>query len=298
MKINWVLSGSRVDAYQGTIGSTLASYRYRALLPLQALEARGHVCRMHELSPGAGTADHPALREADLVIFGKNHSEQHDVIALLDHARVGGVASVVDICDDYFVPGDKLAPYYRALASKADLVTASSFRLASSIEGATDANVCVVEDAYEGPSGTPRFTPELPKVKALWFGTPFNLASLLAEIRELPQRIADYQLDLRVLTSECPGLVEAFQQMNSRNGAKLTLGFKEWSLERNWTELESCDLVVTTVDQQRQFFMAKGSNRLIETLRAGRFPIVHPLPAYQEFDKWAWVGADIAAGMA
>jgi len=297
MNITWILSASSVQENAGEYASPLASYRYRALNPIRTLRTRGHTCRVHALSPGVAITDHPALHDSDVIVFAKNHSELNEVAALLERARELQVPTLVDVCDDYLAPGDKLGPYYQMLVSQAALVTVSSVQLASTILETMDASVSVVRDAYEGPSGSATFMPQGTRLKGLWFGTPFNLASLLADLGDLPRRIQGYELDLIVLTRECPGLVEAFQQMNARNGGKLRLEFREWSLERNWAELEACDVVVITVDLQSRFFMAKGANRLVETLHAGRFPVVHPLPAYGEFGNWAWVGPDVAEGL-
>jgi hypothetical protein len=54
---------------------------------------------------------------------------------------------------------------------------------------------------------------------------------------------------------------------------------------------------VIPVKQGARFFQAKGPNRLVETLRAGRFAAVHPMLAYDEFKPWCWIG-DIAEGVA
>lgn len=41
----------------------------------------------------------------------------------------------------------------------------------------------------------------------------------------------------------------------------------------------------------------KSPNRLIESVRSGRFVVAHPLPAYQEFAKWVWVQSDLVDGI-
>lgn len=257
MRISWVLSNTSVVGEEGGFTSPLASYRYRALNPVRELRTRGHVCQLHVLSDGGGTSNHAALHESDVIVFAKNHSEPYDVIALLDYAREREIATIVDICDDYLAPGDKFQPYYMALVNKAKLVTASSPRLASIARQVTDANVCVVADAYEAPMGSIRFAPEGASLKVLWFGTPFNLASLISELEDLPRRIESYQVNLVVLTREPQGLVKAFEMMNAQNGDKFRLTFKEWSLEQNWMELEKCDLVAITVDTQKTVFYGK-----------------------------------------
>lgn len=296
MRIAWILSAAGATGDATNLHSTLASYRYRAAIPMTALRARGHTCTWHGLRAGeAIDARHPALREADVVVFGKNHGEQAEVVGLLEHARSAGVATVVDMCDDYFGTGQRHEPYYRTLAKLAHAVTASSERLADAIEQATGIEAAIVRDPYEGPPGAPRWAPDVRNVKAVWFGTPFNLEALLAEAFELPGKIRDYTLHVDVLTSVSEGLEDAFQKLNARSGGKLTLAFREWSLERNWAALADADLALLPVKQER-FFLAKGANRLVETLRAGRFAIAHALPAYAEFKPWTWTG-DLAEGI-
>lgn len=201
------------------------------------------------------------------------------------------------MCDDYFEPGQPLEQYYRTLAERADLVTASSRLLASAIEDATNVKPHLVRDPYEGAGGAVRWAPAGRHVKALWFGTPFNLESLLAEAAALPPKIRDYTLEIKVLTRECAGLVDGLRKLSERSGAKLRLQFQEWSLDENWAALRACDLTVIPVKQGARFFQAKGPNRLVETLRAGRFAAAHPMPAYDEFKPWVWPG-DIDEGIA
>jgi hypothetical protein len=155
----------------------------------------------------------------------------------------------------------------------------------------------VISDPYEGPGGSPRWQPAGRQVKALWFGNTGNMQSLIREAEALPGRIIGYKADLLVLTRPFPGIHEAFERFSRQHGGKVTLRFKEWSLERNWAELRECDLVMIPVDERERFYRAKGPNRLIEALWAGRFAVVNSIPSYDEFSPWAWVG-DIAEGMA
>lgn len=238
------------------------------------------------------------LDETDIAIFAKNHTEQNEVVALLDAARTRGIPTIVDTCDDYFAADNPLAPYYRALIERANTVTTSSIQLAQYIEEATGTRAHVVRDPYEGPQGIPRWSPKSATVNALWFGTPWNLEALLQEVLRLAPALDRFKLEIVTLTGECPGLEEAFRRLNAQNIGRLTLRFKEWSLEKNWSELRECDLVVIPVDQQKRFFLAKGPNRLIEALWAGRFAVVNPLPAYQEFKAFAWIGESISDGIA
>lgn len=290
MRIRWIVSGSNVDRASSHLVSDLASYRYRAAIPLQALRERGHACDWHALVPGEAADD--ALRDADALVFAKNHTEPDEVIALLERACDRGISTVVDVCDDYFSQAHALTPYYRALVERAGTVTASSLRLAEAVEDATDRAVHLVRDPYEGPAGAPRWSPDASAVRALWFGTPLNLPALLETAMALRQRLHDFRLEIVALTRRCEGLEEAFAKMS---GPKLTLTFREWSLGRNWTALEACDLVFIPVKGEDRFSAAKGPNRLVEALRAGRYAITGALAAYDEFKPFTAVGGDMTA---
>ena len=296
MRVRWILSSASVSPGSNEIESSLASYRYRAQIPLRELRARGHRCDWIALD--SATDRDRALEGADVLVFAKNHTEPDSVLALMSHARQRGVATLVDVCDDYFAASHELGPYYRELVGRADVVTASSFQLAGAIEDATSAEAHVVRDPYEGPGGAPRWAPASSRVKALWFGTPVNLLALLDEALTLPQRIEGYHLDVVTLTRQCEGLEEGLARLNARRPRKLALQFSEWSLERNWNELHACDLVLIPVRENDRFALAKGPNRLVEALHAGRFAVAGALPAYAEFRDFAWVGGDVAEGIA
>jgi hypothetical protein len=296
MRIRWVVSAASVTPISSELSSDLASYRYRAAIPMRELRARGHACDWHALRAGETVDDRHPLLDTDVLVIAKNHSEPAEVIALLDRARTAGIATVVDTCDDYFADTEPLAPYYRALVERADVVTTSSFQLAGSVEDATGAHACVVRDPYEGPEGVPRWSPTDGRVHALWFGTPLNLPALLDEAMALP-RIEGCRLDIVALTRRCDGLEEAFEKLSARAPDRLTLAFREWSLERNWSALRDCDCVVIPVKEGDRFSLAKGPNRLVEALRAGRYAFTGGLPAYEELRPYASVGEDIGCAI-
>ena len=296
MRIRWIVSSSSVNRGSRELESSLASYRYRAQIPMRELEARGHRCDWIAL--GGEESAGRSLEDADVLVFAKNHTEPEAVLALLAEARQRRIATVVDVCDDYFAESDALAPYYRELAGRADIVTASSFQLAGAVEGSTDVPALVVRDPYEGPPGAARWAPAGARVKALWFGAPVNLQALLDEALTLPRRIEGCSLDVVVLTRRCEGLEEGLERLSARHPGRLSLRFREWTLGRNWSELAACDLALIPVRAADRFALAKGPNRLVEALRAGRFAVASALPAYAEFRDYAWIGDDLAAGIA
>ena len=255
---------------QGVV-SDLASYRYRAAIPARELQAAGHDCRWIAL-PEKGAALRKAMEQArrvDVVIFAKNHANLDGVIALLDAAKASGAATIVDICDDFFEAGSPFLIHYRRLVDRAHAVVASCDHLASVIAEATRIAPMVVSDFYEGPRGRPQWDPATQGVKALWFGSQGNMHSLMREIDALARKIQGYRLDLLVLSKGLPGIENAFKKFNAQFRSKMTLRFLEWSLARNWDELNKCDMVLIPVNRTTRFFMAKGPNRVVESLWGG-----------------------------
>lgn len=74
-------------------------------------------------------------------------------------------------------------------------------------------------------------------------------------------------------------------------GVELLTG-EAWSRPRQLDGLRRCAAVLLPTDRRQ----AKSANRLIEAARNGRFCICGPLPAYDEFKEWMWVG-DIREGV-
>lgn len=66
----------------------------------------------------------------------------------------------------------------------------------------------------------------------------------------------------------------------------------DWSREKQLAALERCAAVMIPTGKS----MAKSANRLIESVRNGRFVIAGELPAHDEFATWMWVG-DIREGV-
>lgn len=66
----------------------------------------------------------------------------------------------------------------------------------------------------------------------------------------------------------------------------------DWSREKQLAALEKCAAVLIPTGKS----MAKSANRLIESVRNGRFVIAGNMPAHEEFKGLMWVG-DIRAGI-
>ena len=70
------------------------------------------------------------------------------------------------------------------------------------------------------------------------------------------------------------------------------LTYPEWTREKQLAALKECALVVIPTDDRK----GKSANRLIESVRNGRFVVAGELPAHDEFREFMWIG-DIQEGI-
>jgi glycosyltransferase involved in cell wall biosynthesis len=130
----------------------------------------------------------------------------------------------------------------------------------------------------------------------LWFGHPTSLPELSASLEEIVAAAKRRPLHLRCITASGHG---AEQLCESQQGtAGLRMAFEPWSPAATWRALRACDLVILPARLSRRLARGKSANRMIETLRAGRFALAHPRPAYLELSRFAWVGDSLADGVA
>ncbi len=130
---------------------SLASVRYRALLPALALQAHGFESRFADSDTGL------SLDHADLLVISKSFS--HLDIDLCRQARSRKIAVTLDLCDNIFVPGygqgllHRPADVFRSMAGHAQLVTCPTEALAEVIRDELGRNipVAVVPDSVETP---------------------------------------------------------------------------------------------------------------------------------------------------
>jgi hypothetical protein len=88
INVGWCVASLSLD---------MASVRYRALLPLLALEAEGFICSLFT-SRGAVN-----LEELDALVIVKAFSIES--LALVQRARALNIPVIIDLCDNIFVPG-------------------------------------------------------------------------------------------------------------------------------------------------------------------------------------------------
>jgi hypothetical protein len=171
-------------------------------------------------------------------------------------------ATVYDVCDDNFdcaVRGEE----YRRHVAKANAVTCNSDMMRFLIHKKCDRIATVIPDPYEREEWAPSWGEGL-----LWFGHQVNVKDL---VRVMPR-----------LTDTVTALTHDTDKV----------AFTEWSQPAMDEHLRSCSMVIIPTGRGAH----KSANRMIESVRAGKFVVAEPLPAYEEFSRWMWVG-DLAEGV-
>lgn len=279
MKIVWV-SFAPLEKRAGGLTSSMASVRYRMLIPAAAME--GCDCKVMHLAAGANRRTlMERFRGADAVILGKLFGGEREAAMAMDVVsglKQAGVAVLADYSDDHF-SNPARGEVHRALANAVDRVVASTPGLAEVIEQHCATPVSVVTDPVEGERGEPR-APAAGSLRLLWFGHPSNLDTLqygLPQLQGLP-------VDLTLVTAPGAGA----EQIGAR--------YLPWSTATVFEELRQCDAVIIPSNPYDPHKAVKSPNRFTESVWAGRFVLAHPLPAYQELAAFGWVGEDLGEG--
>lgn len=201
--------------------------------------------------------------DGDLLIVGKHGWERE----LVDDFP----AFVYDVCDDYFqhkTHGD----FYREMCAKAMAVTCNSDVMRFRIFQETGRVATVIPDPYEHEEWEPSWGDGL-----LWFGHPTNLPDFQRAIRKLD--------GIKVPL----GCISKHEDYMSDDVKRLIIPWSPTAVDKGF---KSCAVVILPTG----ISPAKSANRLIESVRAGKFVVAEPLPAYEEFRDWMWVG-DIREGV-
>lgn len=168
---------------------------------------------------------------------------------------------VYDICDDHL--SDEYGGFYRKILDRADLAICNSPMMQWRIWQETGHSSLIIPDPYEGEEKKAQWGEGL-----CWFGHQVNLPDLFRETKNL----RGYGLSI-VSQSVMEGITP-------------------WSPEAQADALDKCAVVILPTGKSP----CKSANRMIEALRAGKFVVANPLPAYAEFSPFCWIG-DIRQGV-
>jgi hypothetical protein len=139
---------------------------------------------------------------------------------------------------------DHLAEHYRKGCEIADAITCNSMVMREIIKRETGRDATVISEPYESPEREPTFGPDL-----FWFGHKSNLKDL--------------------------------QRLNLPNVSILTNmdGFPQWTLEAFAKEIAKPNIVIIPTGKSQ----AKSENRMVESIRNGKYVCAEYLPAYEPF---------------
>lgn len=186
---------------------------------------------------------------ADVGVFSK-HFNAMDAEIARQPTRYGQV--VFDVCD-YHLEGPHRAHYERMM-NIADQITVGTDEMARLIKKEMGHESTVIHDPYEFLEREPNYREGL---NLLWFGHPSNLSPLIFEIENC--RISGYWL-------------KVISQPNS------LIPCVPWSMDAMYKGLEETDIVIIPQEDTKAN-RCKGANRMVESIRAGRFVIANDLPA-------------------
>ncbi|MBX3413741.1 MAG: hypothetical protein KF708_13705 [Pirellulales bacterium] len=293
MRITWLVDAD-VQQVGGQFTSPAASVRYRVLAPATELAAYGHQSRILRFDPAMPIETLDQYLASDVLVVSKVLTRgKYELVA---RAQTLGTRVVFDLCDDHFHT-PQLEVTYRRLAAAADRLVASTSEMAAVIERETGLQAVVVSDPCEGPAGEACFSPDDSRLRLLWFGHPTNFDTLASIVPGLQQLARELPLDLEVISDPAGTRIEeALRSLDGGAGSNFTTRFTRWSPAATWQGLAACDLVLLpSLEGSRK--QVKSPNRLVESLRAGRFVVAYPLPSYRCFADYVWLGEDVCDGV-
>jgi hypothetical protein len=291
MHVTWIVSGKIERNPDGTLSSSMASIRYRVLPAADHLAKQGH--RIDIIQAGL-PADAPSLRGplgADVVIISKGLF--HECTAFVERAQRSGARVIFDVCDDHF--DSPFRDNYFTLCRVADDIVASTPAMAQVIGNRAGRRAKIIGDPFEAPHGEPRFEPR-DRLKLLWFGHPTNFDTLMATASSMIEFSRRFPTQLTVVSNDTANIRQTLRNADRRHSPHLTVRFLEWSAETTWRALAECDATVipSLPTESKQ---VKSPNRLVESLRRGRFVAAYPLPAYQSFADYCWLSEQVTEGL-
>lgn len=288
-KIIWITAGN-IEKKGDVTTSNIASARYRVIIPSQQLESLGwqNLILNEGLSKAMGGWCGMVPQADDIVVVSKVFTEH--TITLIEDAKARGAYVIVDHCDNFFWIKER-GVFQRKLCKLADLNTVSTQALSEVMLQQVGLHSLVVMDPTEHVAKTPVFSPSKP-IKLLWFGHDVNYRALNAFFDELKSS-PDTYVELTVITDLLEKSRQHWDQISIQNLSKRYVTWRTEIMER---EFARCDLVIIPI-REDEYGSVKSSNRLTESIQAGKFVVAHPLPSYLSFSEHAYIGQSILGGI-
>jgi hypothetical protein len=196
--------------------------------------------------------------EGDDVLVCMKHNWAHD-------PTTGYNRFIFDVCDNHF-DTDHLRDHYLNHCEKAALITCNSDVMRQIIEDKTGKLAKVIPDPVEFAPKAAHYSKSF-----MCFGYRWNV-SILRTKPNIAQAVKGRPLEI---------ISEPF--------ADFVTPYSKESLQRGFN---NAGAVLIPVGKKK----AKSANRLTESINAGCFVIANPMPAYDEFNDYAFIG-DLSEGI-
>lgn len=192
---------------------------------------------------------------ADIVIFSKPIASE---IETAEQAKRDGAKIIVDLADDHFT--DSSRETFLKFAELADGIVTGTNAMRARIYDHTKRDSVAIPDPYEFPECAPHADGDC----FLWFGHQTNLRELISILPHLKTR------KLLVVT-----------------GPKQIPNAIQWTPQNITGAFAQSSVVLLPTSEGNEH---KTANRLLNSIRAGCFPVCMRHPSYLEFQHHVWVG--------
>lgn len=304
MHIVWVVDGVEGSEEQG-YRSRLASNRYRAILPAQAMREKGHRVTFVSAKDWRWQPENaPDVVVVGKLLAGRDAARYRDVseqvLKQVGAAVQAGTPVIADFNDDHF-DHPQMGGYWRQLARLATVCVAGSDAMAQLLARHTQRPTRVVGDPIASPPGEPRVfraatglqrlvSRLLPgsgqqRLKLVWYGNTVNWPAMQRWAQELAPLSQTQPFVLWLVTSPTEAVQSFVRDFNARHAPAALAELIEWDEQTQWDVVRDADIVLLPSDPSDPKKNVKTSNRLVDALHAGRFVVASPLPAYQEFSE-------------
>ncbi len=314
MLIYWLVDGIKKDI-GGGFTSSLASNRYRAIIPASQLLRDGHAVELIPMTMSAGELE--KLTPPDVFVVGKlllnNDPMRFERLALnvLDSvasASGRGTTTVADFSDNHF-DNHQVGAYWRALAAQADVCTAASDAMAHEVQRHSRGPVFTVVDPLASPASVPRVfrrrqglsawsrqllsgSASLHRLKLVWYGNKVNWPSMKRWAEALGKFAATQPLMIWVVTQPDPIIENYIRHFNERYQPTALMELVAWNESTQWSVVADADVVLLPSDLSTNTKTVKSANRLTDAVNAGRYVVASPIPAYQAFSSYVTLTED------
>lgn len=240
-----------------------ASYRFRALIPLQGMR------------PGDGVISNVQQSVAgDIVILAKK-SKPEDLEYLKQH----NIKTVYDICDNKWRKyvskswADKIIIPHNFLCRESDLITTTCLNMKYLIQKETGKDSIVINDPYEAVKKEPNVDFNKPIINIFTFGNSKHFSRVHWNVLIKKLRDTDINFQITAMTDRS----NKFKEIYKEDIEKGKLVLYEYDDKKQYELMNNADIVflpiVTTSADTIKDMKAKSPNRIMDAIMSGK-PVV------------------------